>query len=142
MSRLIASHRVIASHLQEGARLGPVALLVEVLDALVDHDLPVLGARDAQPLERTRRGPLEVDAGLVEAAAVARALELVLGGEPARRAAEMRALREERVETFLGADDPHALVLLVLLAHLADRVVAGEAGLEGGGRLEEDAGKR
>src|SRR5262249_47530274 len=75
-------------------------------------------------------------------AAVARALELVLRREPPRRAAEMRALREQRVETFLGADDPHALVLLVLLAHLADREVGREAGLERRRRLEEDAWER
>src|SRR5438309_10323478 len=129
----------LGSHLQERARLRPVALLVEVLDALVDQELAVLGLRDAEPLERPGRRPLEVDAGLVEAATVARALELVLGGEPARRAAQVGALGEERVEPLLGADDPDALVLLELLAHLADRVVARQPRLEGRRRLEEDA---
>src|SRR6059058_5013646 len=127
------------SHLQEGAGLGPVALLVEILDALVDQELAVLRLGDAQALERARRRALEVDAGLVEAAPVAGALELVLGGEPARGAAEVRALGEQRVEPRLGADDPDALVLLELLAHLADRVVARRARLEGRRRLEEDA---
>src|SRR5437016_2720715 len=127
------------SHLQEGAGLGPVALLVEILDALVDQELAVLRLGDAQALERARRRALEVDAGLVEAAPVAGALELVLGDEPARGAAEVRALGEQRVEPRLGADDPDALVLLELLAHLADRVVARKAGLEGRRRLEEDA---
>src|SRR5881397_2578826 len=103
---------LLGSHLQERARLGPVALLVEVLDALVDQELAVLGLRDAKPLERPGRRPLEVDAGLVEAAAVAGALELVLGGEPVRRAAKVGALGEERVDSLLGADDPDALVLL------------------------------
>src|SRR5438128_5252294 len=129
------------SHLEEGARLGPVALLVEVLDALVDQELAVLGLGDAQALERPGRRPLEVDAGLVEAATVARALELVLGGEPARRAAQVGALGEERVDALLGADDPDALVLLELLAHLADREVGRAPGLEGRGGHEEHAGE-
>src|SRR5262245_16406500 len=127
------------SHLQERARLGPVALLVEVLDALVDEDLPVLGLGDAEPLERARRGALEVDAGLVEAAAVARTFELVLGGEPARRATQVGALGEQRVEALLGADDPDALVLLELLAHLTDRDVLRVPRLEGRGRRDEHA---
>src|SRR5947199_1896505 len=129
------------SHLQERARLRPVALLVEILDALVDQELAVLGLRDAEPLERPGRRPLEVDAGLVEAATVARALELVLGGEPARRAAQVGALGEERVDALLGADDPDALVLLELLAHLADREVGRAPGLEGRGGHEEHAGE-
>src|SRR2546426_6828774 len=139
MSRLISSHLVMISDLEEGARLVPLALLVEVLHTLVDHELPVLGARDAQPLERPRRRTLEVDARLVEAAAVAGALELVLGREPARRAAEMRALGEQRVDALLRADDPDALVLLVLLADLADHVVGRKPGLEARGWLEEHA---
>src|SRR5215470_2747127 len=130
------------SHLQERARLGPVALLVEVLDALVDEDLAVLGLGDAEPLERARRRALEVDAGLVEAAAVARALELILGGEPARRAAEVGALGEQRVEALLGADDPDALVLLELLAHLTDGEVARVPGLERRGWGEEHTRER
>src|SRR5512136_3115071 len=47
--RLISSHFVIGSHLEEGAGLVPLPLLVEVLHRLVDHDLAVLGLRDAQP---------------------------------------------------------------------------------------------
>src|SRR5262245_31042715 len=109
------------SHLQEGAGLRPVALLVEVLDALVDDELAVLGLGHGQALEGPRRGTLEVDPGLVEAAAVAGALELVLGGEPARRAAEVGALGEQRVDPLVVADDPYALVFLELLAHLTDR---------------------
>src|SRR5262249_32815885 len=130
------------SHLQERARLGPVALLVEVLDALVDEDLAVLGLGDAEPFERARRRALKVDPGLVEAAPVARALELVLGREPARRAAEVGALREQRVEPLLRADDPDALVLLELLAHLANGEVARVPRLERRGRCEEHTRER
>src|SRR4051794_26319411 len=95
--RLMSSHLDMvspSSGLQEGAGLVPGALLVEVLDALVDDDLAVLGARDPEALERPRRGTLEVDPRLVEAAAMAGALELVLRREPARRAAEVGALGE------------------------------------------------
>src|SRR5262245_55596232 len=137
-----SSHLDIASHLQERAGLGPLALLVEKLDALVDDELSVLGLRDFHALERPRRRPLEVDAALVEPAAVARTLEFVLGRQPARRAAEMRALGEDRVDALRLAHDPHALVLLELRAHLPDREVGGEAGLEGGRGLEEDTRER
>ena len=54
--------RHLASRLQERAGLVPLALLEEVLDALVDDELPVLGQGDAEALERPRRRPLEVDA--------------------------------------------------------------------------------
>src|SRR3954451_9176300 len=95
-----------ASDLQERAGLRPVAFFVEVLDALVDHELPVFRERDAQALERPRRRTLEGDAGPIEAAPVTGTLDLLLGRQPARRAPEVRALREQRVEPFLGADDP------------------------------------
>src|SRR5262249_6196904 len=126
----------------ERAGLGPVALLVEILDALVDDELAVLGPRDLHALERPRRRPLEVDAALVEAAAVAGTLELVLGHQPARRAAEMGALGEEGVDAFRLAHDPDTLILLELRAHLADGEVGRQPGLERGGRLEEDARER
>src|SRR5262245_12157698 len=134
-----SSHLDIASHLQERAGLGPLALLVEKLDALVDDELSVLGLRDFHALERPRRRPLEVDAALVEPAAVARTLEFVLGRQPARRAAEVGTLGEDRVDALRLAHDPHALVLLELRAHLPDREVGGQPGLERGRGLEEDA---
>src|SRR5262249_41658980 len=137
-----SSHLDIASHLQERTGLGALAVLVENLDALVDDELPVVGLADLHALERPRRGSLEVDPALVEAAAVAGALELVFRHQPARRAAEMRALGEDRVDALRLAHDPHALVLLELRAHLPDREVGGEAGLEGGRGLEEHARQR
>src|SRR5262245_42352248 len=139
---LISSHLDIGSHLQERAGLVPLALLVEVLDALVDHELAVLRLAHPHPLERSRRRALEIDAALVEAAAVAGALELVLGDEPARRASEVGALREDRVDALGLAHDPHALVLLELRAHLPDREVGGKAGLERRRRLEEHPRER
>src|SRR5262245_53684820 len=136
---LTSSHFDIGSHLQERAGLVPLALLVEVLDALVDDELPVLCLGHPHALQGARRRPLEVDATLVEAAAVAGTLELVLHHQPARRAAEVRALREDGVDALGLAHDPDALVLLELRAHLADREVAGEARLEGCRGLEEHA---
>src|SRR5205823_3305606 len=87
----------------------------------VDHDLSVLGEADLEPLQRARRGTLEVDAGDVgralrridaaEARSVTRALELVLGLEEAGRAAEVGALAEDHHETVAEAGDPDAVVL-------------------------------
>src|SRR5688572_20385410 len=62
--------------LQEGLGVFPLALLLLELLGLVDQELPVLRERDAVALERARRGAFEVDAGGVEARAVAGTLEL------------------------------------------------------------------
>src|SRR6476660_7050679 len=87
-----------ASGVQEGARAVPVAPLEAVDDALVDHQLAVLGDADAKALQRSWRRAFEVDAGLAEPAAVAGALELLFDLQPARRAAEVGALGEQRIE--------------------------------------------
>src|SRR5262249_13005511 len=127
---------------QERARAVPVAALVAVNDALIDDQLPVLRQRDTEPLQRARRRPFEVDPSLAKAAAMTRALELFFPLQPARRAAEMRALGEQRVEAVRLADDPHPLLLLEALAHFADRVFAGQPGLEGARRREQHARER
>ena len=88
-----------------------------------------------------RGGALEVDARPVEAAAVAGALELVLRGQPVRRAAEVRADRDQRVEAVGLAHDPDAEGVLPARVHLAHVVLAREAGLEGLRRLEEHVGE-
>src|SRR5690348_15328855 len=62
----------------EAVRVGPLAQLFLELLALIDDDLPVVGERHLEPLQRPGGGPFEVDAGDVEAAAVARAFELLL----------------------------------------------------------------
>src|SRR5437867_922851 len=69
---------------------------------LVDQDLPVVGQDDAVALERPRRGALVVDPGAIEAAAVTRALELVLRLQPVRGAPQVRAD---------GAQGVHAVVV-------------------------------
>src|SRR5918999_5996529 len=94
----------------EGVGIFPLTQLPLVLLRLVDDDLAVVGTdRDAGALERPRSRPLEVDAALVIAAAVARTLELVLRVEPGRRAAEMGADGDQRVDPPLVVDDPHAV---------------------------------
>src|SRR5262245_30401625 len=104
--------------LQEGLRVGPFALLLLELHRLVHEDLSVVGQHDAGALEWPRRRPLEVDAALVEPAAVAGALELVLGAEPVGRAAEMGAYRDQGIEALGLAHDPHAESVLEADVHL------------------------
>src|SRR4029079_4719537 len=113
------------------------AFLVELL-RLVDDDLAVREIdEDLGPLQRPRRRAFEVDAGLVVAAAVAGALELVLRREPVGGTPEVREHGDERVHGLLGAHDPDAVLLFPALVDLADGVVGGEAGLELLDRLKE-----
>ena len=97
--------------------------------ALVDDQLAVVADGELKAVERPRRRSFEVQAGLKKAAAVAGTFEFVLRGEPARRAAQVGALGENRINAGLFADDPDALVLLILFADFADRVVATETRL-------------
>src|SRR5262249_13021378 len=76
-------------------------LLLEFL-ALVDDDLAVVGQGDLESLQRPGRRALEVDPGDIEAAAVARALELLLAGQPVGRAAQVRADRLDGVDDILA----------------------------------------
>src|SRR6185295_14542771 len=96
----------------EGVGVFPLAQLPLELLRLVDDDLAVVRAdEDAGALGRPRSRPLEVDAALVVAAAVARALELVLRLQPRRRAAEMGADGDQRVDPPLVVDDPHPVLV-------------------------------
>src|SRR5207245_11530339 len=119
----------------------PLAKLVPVAERLVDDELAVVAERDLDALQRPGRRAFEVDALLRVPRAVAGALELVLGAEPARRAAEVRADAEQRVKRTLRAHDPDALRLHPLLGDVAHRVLGRIARLEAGRRLEEDAGE-
>src|SRR6266851_704199 len=76
-----------AGELHVGVGIVPLAQLVPVAERLVDHQLAVVAERDLHPLQRPGRGAFEVDAVLGVARAVAGAFELVLGAQPARRAA-------------------------------------------------------
>src|SRR5688572_4151689 len=68
------------------------------MPALVHEDLSIVGEHDACAFEGPRRRSLEVDPACPEAAAVAGAFELVFRGQIVRRAAEMRADRDNRIE--------------------------------------------
>src|SRR5207249_4222605 len=78
---------------QQNVRIGivPLAELALELARLVDDDLAVLGLADGVALQRPRRRALEVDAGDLEAGAVAGALELLLAVQPVGGAAQVRA---------------------------------------------------
>src|SRR2546427_10606521 len=119
-------------------RIVPLAQLVAVADRLVDEALAVVAERDLHPLERSGRRAFEVDAVLRVPRPVAGTLELVLGAEPARRTAEVRADAEQRIEPVLRAHDPDALRLHPLLGDVAHRGLGGVARLEAGRGLEED----
>src|SRR5229473_5102598 len=83
-----------------------------------------------------RRGSFEVHAFAVVAAAVARALELVLAGLPVRRASQMGAAGINHENAIGSTMDPDAVFLLPLGVD-AERVIGGISDLEDGGRLEQ-----
>src|SRR5207249_5096369 len=79
-------------------RITPLASLVMELLRLVDDDLAVGDVdEDLGALERARGRTFEVDAGLVVAAAVAGALELVLRREPVGRDRKSTRLNSSHV---------------------------------------------
>src|SRR5437868_1186584 len=117
----------------------PLAELVAVAERLVDHQLSVVAERDLHALQRPGRGAFEVDAVFRVPRAVAGTLELVLRAQPPRRAAEVRANSEQRIDRGAGAHDPHALALHPLLGYVAHRIFDRVAGLERSGRLEQHA---
>src|SRR5262245_12811325 len=111
---------------------------------LVHEDLPVVGEHDARAFKRPRRRALEVDAREPETAAVARALELALGRQVVRRAAEVRARADQNVEAaymlrdvIRCPDDPDAVLILEPLVD-AHAVFGRQADLELLRRLVED----
>src|SRR5580693_3928319 len=69
------------SRFQKRLRIRPLTELPLEVPALVHQDLAVVSEHDARALERARRRSLEVDTRDPVAAAMARALELVLRGQ-------------------------------------------------------------
>src|SRR5207249_3473056 len=65
-------------------------------------------------------------------------LELVFGLEPPRSAAEMGADRGESIKPLRLADDPYAVVILVLLADFPHDVILRKPCLEGRRGFIED----
>ena len=87
-------------------------------------------------------GPSKLTPVAVEPAAVAGALELVLGGQPVRRAAEVGADGDERVEALRVADDPHAEGVLPARVDLAHVYSLGKPTLKAWGGSKRTFGKR
>src|SRR5271169_3856866 len=88
----------------------------------------------------TRRGPFEIDAFTVVAAAVAGALEFVFGGLPFRRTAEVRAAGEDHEEAIGFAHDPDAIGNQVALVN-AQAEISGKTDIEDGIGFVERAGE-
>src|SRR5687767_4657760 len=91
--------------------------------AFVDHKLTIVTDGNLKTVQRPRRRTFKIQTGFKEPAAVTRTFEFSFGGKPARRAAEMSAFGEDRVDSGVFPDDPDALVLLVFFADFADGIV-------------------
>src|SRR4051794_18267618 len=101
------------SGLDVAVGVGPLAQLFLEFLALIDDELTVVRRGDLEPFERPGRGAFEVDPRDVEAATVARALELLLAREPVRRAPQMSTDRLDGIDDVGAvvagrADDPEA----------------------------------
>src|ERR1044071_8005253 len=90
------------------------ALLARVEPICIDDDLAFGVEFDVGAIHGARGRAFEVDALAVVAAAVARALELVLARLPVGRAAEVRAARVDDEDAVGVLDDPDAELLLPL----------------------------
>src|SRR5437764_10630120 len=119
-----------AGELHVRAGVVPLAELVAVAECLVDDELSVVAERDLHAFERTRRRAFEVHAILRVARPVARALELVLRSQPTRRAAQMRADAEQRVDGGARPHDRDALALHPLFRDISERILSGAAAFE------------
>src|SRR5688500_11335024 len=123
--------------------MGPLPAFLVKDGRLIDDQLPIGGVdRDFCALQRAWSRPLEVDSGLVVAAAVARALELVLRRKPVRRAAKMGADGDQGIHRVLRPHDPDTELVLPALVHFADRVIPRKSRLEFLDRLEENVRKK
>src|SRR4030095_14504781 len=95
---------------------------------------------DLGPLERARGRALEIDPRDVVARAVARAFELVLRGQPVRRAAQVHAHGHQGIDRIGVPDDPDPVLLLPALVDTRG-VARRLPGLESRRRLEENVGE-
>src|SRR5216684_336048 len=130
-------HRQKRSRIAEVARL-PLRPLIE--PGSIHNDLAVGSQFHVRAIHGPRRGTFEVHTLAVVAAAVARALELVLAGFPIGCAAQMRAASVNDEHTARRAVHPDA-VLLLPLGIDAQSVVRSVANLENRRRFKERAGK-
>ena len=135
-----------ASYPQDCPRVGELGTLAfrpAVQMAQVDDDLAVGVEFDLSAVHGPRRRTFKVDAFGVIAAAMTRALELVLAGLPVWGAAKMRTHRRDHENAFGVSHDPDP-VLALELGIDAESEVGGVADLEPGlglvqRALEEEA---
>src|SRR5437588_898432 len=127
-------------NLEIGLRILPLPHLFLELLALVHDDLAVFIEADAPAFERPGGGAFEVDAGDLEAAAMAWAFELLGLGEPVRSTAQVRAGRAQGVEDAAMPYDPDVSVLEVV-GNLVLGKVVGEADRDLARGLGQDVGE-
>src|SRR3972149_1361513 len=130
-----------SNEFEERLRIFPLPGLELERTTLVDQNLAVVRQGNPEPFERTWRRPFEVDPGHVETAPVARALELVLGFQPVRSAAQLGTDRLNRIDPFLFSDDPHSILFLEPFVNRAYGEVVREPHGEGGRWLGQNVGK-
>ena len=104
----------------------------------------------ARRMPARSRGPrgraFEIDSGDVEARAVAGTFEFPFPLQPARRAAQVRADRDQGVNQVLplvpvGVDDPHAVLRDQLRGDRSQVEIGGRPDLELAGRLGQNVGQ-
>jgi hypothetical protein len=110
--------------------------------AFVDYELTIVAKSDLKTVQRPRRRTFKIQSGFKKSAAVARALEFGFCGKPPRRAAEMSAFGEDRVNSSVFSNNPYALILLVFFADFADGIVRRRACFESRRWLEQHTRKR
>src|ERR1700675_968677 len=92
---------VVSSYLEDALRMlfvGVDSRLHSVHHRFIDHQLTVVTKGDLEAVHRTRRRAFEIQAADEIAGSVAWAFEFLLGGQPSRRASQMGAFGEDRVE--------------------------------------------
>src|ERR1044072_9411210 len=101
----------------------------------VNYDPPFRIKTGLRTVHRSRRGTFEVNPLAVVTTAVTWTLELVFGGFPVGRTAEVRAARIDHKQSVGGARDPDTILLLPLSID-ADRVIARRADTKDTGRFD------
>src|SRR4030095_16592802 len=108
----------------------------------VDYQLAILTAKDLKPIQGSRRRSFEIHTAPVKTAAVARTLKFIFCREPARRAAQVRTLGEQRINPIILANNPNPVVLFVLFADFSEGVVGWQSHLQYRWGLKENSGER
>src|SRR5579863_7759442 len=120
------------------AELRALALGPGIQVAQIDDNLPFRVQFHVRTVHRPRRRTFEVDSFGVVAAAMARALELVLAGFPVRRTSQVSADSRNHEDAFGVPYDPDAKLVLEFSVD-AEAEIGGISDLEFGLRFVESA---